>query len=73
MTVVAFNEVVFNVLSWSEDQGMQQLTGPMTEAINQDCSEKYHQLGNTLPSRTHRGISAVICVQIQIYIVTVTL
>ena len=72
MTLVAFNEVVSSVLSWSEDQGMQQLTGPMTEAINLGCSEKYHQLGNTLPSRTHRGISAVIsiCVQIQIYIVT---
>ena len=72
MTLVAFNEVVSSVLSWSEDQGMQQLTGPMTEAINLGCSEKYHQLGNTLPSRTHRVISAVIsiCVQIQIYIVT---
>ena len=71
MTLVAFNEVVSSVLSWSEDQGMQQLTGPLTEAINLGCSE-YHQLGSTLPSRTHRGTSAVIstCVQIQIYIVT---
>ena len=55
MTLVAFNEVVSSVLSWSEDQGMQQLTGPLTEAINLGCSEKYHQLGNTQLSRTHRA------------------
>ena len=73
MTVVAFNGVVSSVLSWAEDQGMQ-LTGPMTEAINQHRSDKYHQLGNTQPSLGgHFGSSLqsylFVYVQIQMYIV----
>ena len=65
MTVVAFNGVVSSVLSWAEDQGMQ-LTGPMTEAINQDRSDKYEYTPAgqhaAQPWRTLWVISAVISI-----------
>ena len=63
VTVVAFNGVVSSVLSWAEDQGMQ-LTGPMTEAINQHRSDKYTPAGQhaAQPWRTLWVISAVISI-----------